>query len=253
MTTGEMDVADAYRLLQIPDRTVDDAAIMAAYTICVDEAPGQAERYYQALSIIAKEKNSSLLSSMIAGPGAESGRDLSEWPVGLQNIGNTCYLNSLLQFCFSIRPFREMVLDFESFRMELDDESLSKKRVGSREVLKKEVERSQTCRCCPVVCTISERLTNSFIRSPERITDAVSKHDHFIKFFCDSSSGVSTFDANKPVQRGSNSAPVDDIYDPTWRTGRDQRHAYHGSPRPATANGRSNSKSNRCRDRDAQT
>ncbi|KAK9562640.1 ubiquitin-specific protease ubp2 [Aspergillus fumigatus] len=144
MTTGEMDVADAYRLLQIPDRTVDDAAIMAAYTICVDEAPGQAERYYQALSIIAKEKNSSLLSSMIAGPGAESGRDLSEWPVGLQNIGNTCYLNSLLQFYFSIRPFREMVLDFESFRMELDDESLSKKRVGSREVLKKEVERSQT-------------------------------------------------------------------------------------------------------------
>ncbi|EAW06856.1 ubiquitin-specific protease UBP2 [Aspergillus clavatus NRRL 1] len=144
MTAGEMDVADAYRLLQIPDRTVDDAAIMAAYTICVDEAPGQAEKYNQALTIIAKDKNSSLLSSMISGPDADSGRDLSEWPVGLQNIGNTCYLNSLLQFYFSIRPFREMVLDYESFRMELDDESLSKKHVGSRKVLKKEVERSQT-------------------------------------------------------------------------------------------------------------
>lgn len=199
MTSGEMDVADAYRLLQIPDRTVDDAAIMAAYTICVDEAPGQAERYHQALSIIAKDKNSSLLSSMVSGPGAESGRDLSEWPVGLQNIGNTCYLNSLLQFYFSIRPFREMVLDFESFKMELDDESSSKKRVGSRKVLQKEVERSQTCTCCPVVCTI-QGLTNVFVRSRERTTDAVSKHDHFTNVFCDSSSGVSTFDADKPVQ-----------------------------------------------------
>ncbi|KAL4938145.1 hypothetical protein BDV06DRAFT_61519 [Aspergillus oleicola] len=116
---------------------------MAAYTICVDEAPGQAEKYNKALAILAKETNSPLLSSMVPGMAGKPDRDLSKWPVGLQNIGNTCYLNSLLQFYFSIRPYRNMVLDFENFRMELDDESCQKKQVGSRKVSKKEIERSQ--------------------------------------------------------------------------------------------------------------
>jgi ubiquitin carboxyl-terminal hydrolase 25/28 len=64
----------------------------------------------------------------------------------LQNIGNTCYLNSLLQFYFSIRPFREMVLDYEMYQMDLNDnEAMAKKQVGSRKVMKNEVERSQRC------------------------------------------------------------------------------------------------------------
>ncbi|KAI9367495.1 hypothetical protein BJX61DRAFT_551394 [Aspergillus egyptiacus] len=143
MTAGEMDVSDAYRLLQIPDRTADEGAIMAAYTICVDEAPAQIEKYNKALSILAKETNSPLLSSMVPGSAGKSDRDLSEWPVGLQNIGNTCYLNSLLQFYFSVRPYRNMVLEFENFKMDLDDESCQNKQVGSRKVSRKEIERSQ--------------------------------------------------------------------------------------------------------------
>lgn len=143
---SEMDIGDAYRLLQIPDRTADDGAIMAAYTICVDENPGDAEKYNQALVIIAKNMDSSLLKTM-AGINTEPERNMQDWPVGLQNIGNTCYLNSLLQFYFSVRPFREMVLDFEMFQMDLNDmESLSKKKVGSLKVTKKEVERSIKCR-----------------------------------------------------------------------------------------------------------
>ncbi|KKK14907.1 hypothetical protein P175DRAFT_0495586 [Aspergillus ochraceoroseus IBT 24754] len=143
MTAGEMDVADAYRLLQIPDRTADEGAIMAAYTICIDEAPAQAETYNKALSILARETNSPLLSSMVSGSALKSDRNLAEWPVGLKNIGNTCYLNSLLQFYFSVRPYRNMVLDFENFKMEMDDNSWSQKQVGSRKVSKKEIERSQ--------------------------------------------------------------------------------------------------------------
>ncbi|KAI9038196.1 ubiquitin-specific protease UBP2 [Aspergillus affinis] len=143
MTSGEMDIGDAYRLLQIPDRTVDEGAIMAAYTICVDEAPAQVETYNQALAIIAKEKNSPLLNSMVSGSAPKPVHNMSEWPVGLENIGNTCYLNSLLQFYFSVRPYRQMVLNFETFKMTINEESLSKKQVGSRKVSRKEVERSQ--------------------------------------------------------------------------------------------------------------
>ncbi|KAJ5440824.1 Peptidase C19 ubiquitin carboxyl-terminal hydrolase 2 [Penicillium cf. griseofulvum] len=143
MIAGEMDIGDAYRLLQIPDGTADDGAIIAAYTICIDENPGDAERYNQALTIIAKQLDSSTLRNM-AGISNEPDRSMQDWPVGLQNIGNTCYLNSLLQFYFSVRPFRELVLDFERFQMDLDDEeNLAKKQVGSRKVTKREVERSQ--------------------------------------------------------------------------------------------------------------
>ncbi|KAL5340525.1 hypothetical protein BJX70DRAFT_361255 [Aspergillus crustosus] len=143
MTSGEMDVGDAFRLLQIPDRNADEGQIMAAYTICVDDAPAQAEKYNRALTVIAREMNSPLLNSMVPGAAGRSDRDLSKWPVGLQNIGNTCYLNSLLQFYFSVRPYRNMVLDFENFKQDVNDESSIKKRVGSRGVSRKEIERSQ--------------------------------------------------------------------------------------------------------------
>lgn len=139
---GDMDIGDAYRLLQIPDRTADADAVIAAYTICVNENAGQAETYHRALSIIAKEMDNVGLKNL-AGISTEPDRDLSDWPVGLQNIGNTCYLNSLLQFYFSVRPFRDMVLDIEKHQMDLNDEkSVFQKQVGSRKVAKKEVERS---------------------------------------------------------------------------------------------------------------
>lgn len=143
--SGEMDIGDAYRLLQIPDRTADEEAVMAAYTICIDDSPDQAELYNRALSVIAKEMDSQLLKGM-AGISSEANQNLTEWPVGLQNIGNTCYLNSLLQFYFSVRPFRDMVLDIEKYQMDMNDESgLAKKKVGSRKVTAKEVQRSLTC------------------------------------------------------------------------------------------------------------
>lgn len=146
-TNDEMDVAEAYRLLQIPDRTADEGSIIAAYTICVDEAPQQADIYHRALKTIANDSNSHLLSDMVSGSTSQTDHGFSDWPVGLQNIGNTCYLNSLLQFYFSVRPFRDMVLEFEKVKMELSGDTFIEKQVGSRKVLSKEIQRSQSCRC----------------------------------------------------------------------------------------------------------
>lgn len=51
-------------------------------------------------------------------------------PPGLRNIGNTCYLNSLLQYFYNVRPIRELVTDHTRPRLELDPNTLKTRRTG---------------------------------------------------------------------------------------------------------------------------
>lgn len=67
--------------------------------------------------------------------------------MGLENIGNTCYLNSLLQFYFTVRPLREMILEIDLYQEEnITDEVVERKRVGGRKVTRKEIERAKKCK-----------------------------------------------------------------------------------------------------------
>lgn len=143
---SEIDAGDAFRLLQIPDRTVDDAAILAAFQVCCNEAPEQEELYRKALGVIGRETGSPEILSLIHEDPSHSNRVLAEWPVGLRNIGNTCYLNSLLQFYFTIDPLRNVVLNADKYKTSLDDGTVQKKKVGSRKVSKSEIIRSQKCK-----------------------------------------------------------------------------------------------------------
>ena len=138
-----MDVGQAYARLEISDRTVDDAAVLATYEVNVNEQPSQAEDLNRALTAIAKSRNSKTLRERLGLDFGDMDHKLSEWPVGIENIGNTCYLNSLLQFYFTIKPLRDLVLSVDDYKMPIDEQSLQAKRVGSRNVSKKEVERAQ--------------------------------------------------------------------------------------------------------------
>ena len=138
-----MDPAQAYARLDISDRTIDDEAIKAAYQFAIADTPSQKPELEKALAAIAKDRDSGLLLGMISNDRLAGTHDLSEWPVGLENIGNTCYLNSLLQFYFTIRPLRDLVLHFEEHKMEIDSGAFARKQVGSRSVSKKEVQRAQ--------------------------------------------------------------------------------------------------------------
>ncbi|KAI0114240.1 cysteine proteinase [Hypoxylon sp. NC0597] len=51
-------------------------------------------------------------------------------PPGLKNIGNTCYLNSLLQYFYNVKVIRDLVLNFDEVKLELDEEILKQRRTG---------------------------------------------------------------------------------------------------------------------------
>lgn len=140
-----MDVAQAYVLLGISDRTLDDETILALYQSLIADSPSQTGDLKNALAAIAKASNSQRLKGFLDSDMKSLEHPISEWPVGLENIGNTCYLNSLLQFYFSIKPLRDLVLKIDEFKMPTDEESLKSKRVGSRNVSIKEVDRAQQC------------------------------------------------------------------------------------------------------------
>ena len=140
-----MDINQAYNRLQISDRTVDDQTVLVAFKYFYEEAPSRIDDLRSALRVIAADRNSKMLLNFLHSRVSDEKHPPGEWPVGLANIGNTCYLNSLLQFYFTIKPLRQLVHDFEEYKLDLDMESSVKRTVGSRRVSRGEVQRAQKC------------------------------------------------------------------------------------------------------------
>lgn len=51
-------------------------------------------------------------------------------PIGLVNIRNTCYLNSILQYFNTVVPVREVVLNWDEYKLEPTDENIKSRRLG---------------------------------------------------------------------------------------------------------------------------
>lgn len=96
---------DAYQLLQT-NPGVDDALLLVGYQVYAAESPARSELLRVALEKVAEARHSAYLLRFLRG---EEAGPASDMPRGLYNIGNTCYLNSLLQYLGSIAPIREAV------------------------------------------------------------------------------------------------------------------------------------------------
>lgn len=72
-------------------------------------------------------------------------------PVGLHNIGNTCYLNSLLQYLFTVKPIRDVVLNYDDLRLELTDEAIKARLLGGNKMQmdRGEAVVAQACEVAP--------------------------------------------------------------------------------------------------------
>jgi len=177
--TGEggepaLDVGEAYNRLQITTRSAPDSTIFEYYkSLSGGAAPGSKESFTQALRAIAHDRQSHFLLRKLNDPNAvvtPEETDLSQ-PVGLNNIGNTCYLNSLLQYFYTIRAVRDVAMNIDEYQMPLTGDELANRRAGGRKVTRSEVEKGQLCK---LILSTDEHETDN-ICSCERTKRPVPK------------------------------------------------------------------------------
>ncbi|CAH7683133.1 ubiquitin carboxyl-terminal hydrolase, partial [Phakopsora pachyrhizi] len=151
-----MDINKAYATLGDVLPETEDEILIMAYQIGVSDQPGQKDILREALEVIANHRNSHLIKSRLASVEGSSANCMDpvsyippavsyDLPAGLNNIGNTCYLNSLLQYFFSVRELREVLLKFPDYEQDVEEELVmkEKKRVGGRVVSVPEILRSK--------------------------------------------------------------------------------------------------------------
>ncbi|KIK71437.1 hypothetical protein GYMLUDRAFT_52515 [Collybiopsis luxurians FD-317 M1] len=171
--------ASPYAVLEVP-REIDDGMLITVYQMRVDEQPSQLQKMQHALYLIAQIRNSARLKEFTRtsrDPGDLVKPTRPDWPRGLNQLGNTCYLNSLLQYFYTIKELRSSVittgstistksLDFlekdykastatagkgkavddddEDLKISaLTDDDLKRHRVGGRLVTRREIMRSK--------------------------------------------------------------------------------------------------------------
>ncbi|KAF8433463.1 cysteine proteinase [Boletus edulis BED1] len=146
-----IDPSRAYTILEIPPET-DDAMLMTVFMLRLDEQPQQAERMKEALLTLAEARDSCRLRTFL-----ETGQDPGEivpamrldFPRGLNQLGNTCYLNSLLQYFYTIKELRDAVAPLAKMSVKAledekySDDDLKRHRVGGRLVTRREIFRSK--------------------------------------------------------------------------------------------------------------
>ncbi|KAG0079863.1 ubiquitin-specific protease ubp2 [Linnemannia elongata] len=140
VTTAEL--RSAYRHFEIPDNGEGISTDVLLGLIRGSLKSGSMEN----LRIIAKARNDPELNLLLEQPEDDIPLDdpildlyYASNPVGLSNIGNTCYLNSLLQYMYTVKDIRETVLNMEAYIENEQEEGWKEKVIDGRTLTKKDV------------------------------------------------------------------------------------------------------------------
>ncbi|OBZ83177.1 Ubiquitin carboxyl-terminal hydrolase 2 [Choanephora cucurbitarum] len=150
---GKNDISDAYAYFDAPVDTPDDLLI-GLYQVKITDEPFERNKHQDKLTTIAIARQSAELieflkqqkgvSSLCAenaiGIPSHMINSQRQVPVGLNNIGNTCYFNSLLQYYYTIVPFRETMIHNENY---VEDEYSEPKKIGGIKVDLSEIRRAK--------------------------------------------------------------------------------------------------------------
>ncbi|KAF7555310.1 hypothetical protein G7046_g6591 [Stylonectria norvegica] len=188
--------------------------------------------YLDAMEAIADHTNSIDLkwtvnemrqNNQIAAPGGNSnmtgpGKPVDyELPVGLENIGNTCYLNSLLQYLFTVKPVRDIALNYESFKLELTDENIKERLLGGNKMQMDRGEAVVSQAFAQELSKLFNNLQNSnelATRPSQRLANAVLLSTHTLLNDSKQASESSTTSKPPPLPaRPSPAAPTESIED----------------------------------------
>ncbi|TQV92222.1 ubiquitin hydrolase [Cordyceps javanica] len=102
-------------------------------------------------------------------------------PVGLDNIGNTCYLNSLLQYLFTVKPVRDVVFDYEDLKLGLSEDAIEKRRIGGNKMQMDRGEAVVADAFAQELASLFETLqksTKTATRPSQRLANAVLLSTH---------------------------------------------------------------------------
>ncbi|KIJ53984.1 hypothetical protein M422DRAFT_42272 [Sphaerobolus stellatus SS14] len=133
-SSAEMTPEKAYGTLEVPPE-VDEEMLITVFNMRVEDSPANSKRMKDALTVIARTRDSTRLLQFCQ-TGEDPGKAIQalhpEWPRGLNQLGNTCYLNSLLQYFYTIKELRDALIPMDVFDAKLSDDDLKKHRVGGR-------------------------------------------------------------------------------------------------------------------------
>jgi ubiquitin carboxyl-terminal hydrolase 25/28 len=134
MASAAMSLDDACKHLEIKLEEVDLDMLEFVFEMAQSDRPGS----------ITDNAIAAVRKAVAEQQSKKPSHSIETWPVGLISHGNTCYLNSLLQYYFTIKPLRELVLDFDTYKYDLATQGAKTERVGNLHRPEYEIESFQS-------------------------------------------------------------------------------------------------------------